>query len=390
MEGISNLFVSCGKIYNKLYCNNIADGTWIELELKTGVCKQLNATNIYLGNGWNNGGDYFLEEDGIVYLVENNMKRLAWYDTSLDEGGYYFLNGINYTDVLPNASCAVIYNHRLYIFPRFDTKIIVFNIQDKKIEKYIQISNIVYNHKKNFNIETALFPCGMHIKNSVWLFSPYCDSIVQYNLILNKMFIYKYPIDTGKCIDVSFFNDDFYILDIGGNIIKWSPLTQKQNIVMKTGKPYPAFGRVVVTEKNIWVLPAEENEIIFFDHLISKLVVYDEYPLNFHYILRFEHQSKYFRGCDDKEWYYFAMCASNYMLTINKYTGKAHWIKPIPVPWSERRKFLERLNYPEVSELQGYTLNNLINLTLEYTMQKNIKYINVGNKILNVTLGECK
>lgn len=76
---------------------------------------------------------------------------------------------------------------------------------------------------------------------------------------------------------------------------------------------------------------------------------------------------KYYGYCENSKFYYFAMHSGNYILSIEKESGKEKWLKPIRI--LEKRAIYNRNNHWksvcelkellwEISKLKEITTNN--------------------------------
>ena len=149
------------------------------------------------------------------------------------------------------------------------------------------------------------------------------------------------------CIHAIWKNGLFYILTIEGNIYTWDIKHSEIKVIFKyRGKmSYLNLSKIVVTDKNIWCLPAFGDDIVIISG--EKVNIYDSYPADFKYHDNI--RSRYYEYCEDRNNYYFAMHSANYILCINKDNGEERWFRPIE---------------PEIEEKIRYHIKN-ISLNME-------------------------
>lgn len=359
---ITNQFPYCGTMNGKMYCNLFSDGSIVEMDVDTGIMRQLNTTVISEPDCWSNGGRDYLYANGMIYIVENRRKRIACYDIENDNCSFYELNGHWYTLSIPNYTLATVFKDNIYIMPRFDKEVMVFCLKDRCVHSSydLPIGNVPIPSSEAVAkdpVSAAIFSNAKRLGNSVFLTCDMMRKIVIFNLCDGSISYKDYPTGLEKCIDLVINDGVFYFLSIYGNVY-WGDLNSGMFCHINIEREKLEFRRILVTNSQICLLPGTGKDIFIYSIVDKKLRTYDDYPDDFVYALRYPGMAKFFAGCEDDDWYYMAMCAQNYMLKVSKRTGEFRWIKPKNIPHEEKTQFYIKKGVSVINESDEYDLVN--------------------------------
>ena len=359
---ITNQFHSCGTMNGKMYCNLFSDGSIVEMDVDTGIMRQLNTTVISEPDCWSNGGMDYLYANGMIYIVENRRKKVACYDIKNDECKFYDLAGKWYTLSVPNYTLATIFEDNIYIFPRFDKEIMIFSLANNCMKDSFGLSIGDISVPSNDilaedPVSAAIFSNAKRLGENVFLTCDVLKKIVVFNF-WGRFILYKdYPVGLEQCADFIIKDDILYFLSVYGDVYSYNMASEEWNIISVHGDKFE-FGRFLVTDSNICLLPCLGNDILLYDIAGKEFNRYDNYPEDFVYALRYPGMAKFFGRCEDDEWYYMAMCAQNYMLKVSKRTGEFRWIKPKNIPHEEKTRFYSKKGVSVINESDEYDLVN--------------------------------
>ena len=355
---ITNQFHSCGIMNGRMYCNLFSDGSIVELDANTGTMRQLNTTVISEPDCWSNGGMDYLYANGKLYIVENRRKKIACYDIRHDECNFYELAGKWYTLAVPNYTLATIFKDNIYIFPRFDKEIMIFSLTDNCMQDSLYLSIDDVSVPSNDMLEedpvsAAIFSNAKRLGENVFLTCDALKKIVVFNF-RDRCILYKdYPMGLEQCVDFIIKDDILYFLSFYGDVYCYNMTRGEWNSLSVHGDKLE-FGRLLVTDSNICLLPCQGNDIVIYDIAGKEFYRYDEYPEDFVYALRYPGMAKFFGRCEDDDWYYMAMCAQNYMLKVSKHTGQLAWIKPQGISHDEKTRFYSKKGVSVINESAEY------------------------------------
>ena len=355
---ITNQFNSCGIMNGKMYCNLFSDGSIVELDANTGKMRQLNTTVISEPDCWSNGGMDYLYANGKLYIVENRRKKIACYDIRHDECNFYELAGKWYTLAVPNYTLATIFKDNIYIFPRFDKEIMIFSLANNCMKDSFCLSIGDISVPSNDILaedpaSAAIFSNAKRLGENVFLTCDVLKKIVVFNLGGRSISYKDYPVGLEQCADFIIKDDILYFLSVYGDVYSYSMASEDWNIISVHGDKLE-YGRLLVTDSNICLLPRQGNDIVIYDIAGKEFYRYDEYPEDFVYALRYPGMAKFFGRCEDDDWYYMAMCAQNYMLKVSKHTGQLAWIKPQGISSKEKTRFYIKKGVSVINESAEY------------------------------------
>ena len=361
------------------YLHNYLDGALLRMDMKTGQMELLD--------GFIDGDEVeslgaaccYIEADGGLYMVQKDVMYLMRYDLSSDKSEWWPLPCTYYTPTRPNTSLSILYNGEIYIFPAFSKQVYVFSLSEKKIVREFTLSAKSENTAQPWNplLEAdaplekfPLFAKGILLGTDVWLFPGTGNEIICYNLENNIQQNYVIPACETGYVDVCFHGDRFYMLSVTGAVATWSPGEGWQRLWDDRGVSGDCYGRLAATDQNIWLLPSvDRSDIEVYDFKSSTFMPCPMYPENFEYCRFMEGQGLYGLGCEDEDWYYFAMPAATDMLWVNKHTGQPHWLHPQAPNRESSMRVLARHKPRVILEQEEggiYSIDSMIEFMLRY------------------------
>lgn len=216
-------------------------------------------------------------------------------------------------------------NH-IYIIPRWERRVIqieAFHFKKKEINLAPEYGMKV--PVKQFTQFAAVYMEGC----TLWLFEAGNKQVDRLDIEKNIWIFYVLPIDIGNCADVCRGNECFYILTESNCLYIWNPKTNYCELFWKDEKYCVMaryFGKVLmIQQQKIILLPTFGDDIVSIDIQCGKCACYDGYPQDFIYLDN--KNGKYTNRFEDADYYYYPMWMSNYLLKINKKSGKIIWQK---------------------------------------------------------------
>lgn len=273
--------------------------------------------------------DEMLSDGENIYVLELNGERLLKWNLLTKKCDYFIIK----CGKMEWGNCAafVYYKENIFIFPKYRDSIIKIDVRTGELEKrkklYTEIkSNVSDDGKKEF----IYFNCGCSKKNLIWLFREQNNQLVVYDLDKDNWKKYTLSLNVEHCVHIAEHSGNIYFLNSRGKIYCWD----MKNDVMKlladcvdNRKIYDEFGRMAVTDKKIYLLPAQGENIICISTITGEKMIYQHYPKQFRYSIPND-WSKYYGYSEDEKYFYFAMRSANFILGIDKERGEIFWIKP--------------------------------------------------------------
>lgn len=279
--------------------------------------------------------DGMLNDRENIFVLELNGKRMLRYDITKNECFYY--NIYCGKKDWGNYAVHAIYKGCIYIFPTYADEIVMVDMQSGEVQKDSKLySKISTCENHGVQEDFSYFYCGCQVENSVWLFRRRGNLVVAYDMETYTWKEFRLSQEINNCEHVIQYADKLYILSSEGKIYSWNMVGESVVKVadcsgMETNGA--TFSRIVVTDKNIFLMPALGEDIFCIDLCTKQVRKYNEYPNGFAYCCP-KGWGKYYGYCDDGDDCYFAMRPANYMFSVNQRTGKERWIK-LKVPSSE-------------------------------------------------------
>ncbi len=379
-----SLFLTCTSIHKKLYSYTIFKSIPITIDMNTWEINLLEDLKNY-DQSFVAYTMVSIKDD--IFALELNGKRIMKYNINEKRCQYFDINCNKKS--WENYAGYATYEKYLYIFPRYQNKIIKINLESGKIQIVPKIYSDInfykeYKHPKAEK-ELEYFSCGCQCQNIMWLFQRQGNIVGAYDLKYNIYQEYRIPITFNDCVHAMCYKDMLYILSSEGRIYCWNHMIRTieeivdcscSNIVNQSN----IFSRIAITDESIFLLPSLENDIFYMDLKTKKLKKYVSYPVDFRYY-EVEGWSKYYGFCEDNKYYYFAMRSTNYLLVINKNTGRVKWIKPIFSSHKKYKKLYIKYNKNLLSELDCSIKDILFFLDDNSMKNKKESNINIGYQI---------
>lgn len=244
----------------------------------------------------------------------------------------------------------------------------------------------VFNAEKNEIMETVRcldnsggIQCACRVRNSVWILPKNEDMLYCYDLLKRSKQKYELHRVLHDCVHAVFQDGCIYILNRFGKIYIWNINERKLSEITVSETEHDeelSMSRIIAAGNKLILLPGKNSTIKILDLIAEKVEIYHDYPENFYdqtVWLRF------YGYCEDEKYYYFAMCASNYLLKIEKRSGELIWIKP---EYSKRKEI--RFHYERNKGILGESSFCELHDLIRYLPQ-NKKYqgsmADIGGKI---------
>lgn len=370
MIHLQNLFPSCAINDKKImyYVTHIEHAIK-EVDLKNLEVRYLDNPENYDPTEWE-GIDKIISNNNNLYLFEQNGKRILEYSLSKKTSRCFNLECDRYN--CNNWCMCTVYNDMIFIFPSFINKVIKVNLISGGIEEKEELCpkiNYKFNQEKDrfspggiiIEMPHRLYSCGCKIGNDIWIFTERKGLVLKYELKKEKCIQYLLPINIKGCIHAIWKNGVFYILGTEGSVYSWNHINDKTKIIFdsKEKYQYPYFGKIAVTDNNIWMLPAFGDEIFIVNLKSGENTIYSSYPKDYKYY-EDPNMCKFYDYSEDENNYYFAMQCANYILAIEKKNGKEKWLRPIEPDLRNKIKYYKGLNIQQYEEtefgIKGYLL----------------------------------
>lgn len=310
------LTTNCTIIDNKLFCVEAYGGALVMIEPTSGKsdCYEIMdgfiPRKILLI-------DFMDAFKGKVYALDSTGRNLVIFDLSKHYCDYVPLNCAYEPKI--NFVAFERYESDYYIFPKYGNQILKYNIE----------KNIVTPISKYFDCVDEV-QCACRIENNIWVLPKSTGNIYCYRLPDMDVKVYRLGMMLRNCVHACFWNGYIYILEEFGVIYRWDikkKLLQITTVLESDNDEKKSMSRVVCAGNKIILLPAYGYDIKILDLETKQIEVYKDYPGDLIYYKT--NWLKYYGYCEDKEYYYFAMCAGNYTLMIKKQSGELIWMKPV-------------------------------------------------------------
>lgn len=266
--------------------------------------------------------DSMIADEDYIYWVEQDGKRLFEYNIRNDECEIYLMPEVP----MIKWSCfaaVCIRNHKIYFFAKYTNKLIVFNTKNKEFREKDEL----YNHIQNLdqNNQMPLIECFSQDKDEMYLFLPGGNKIVKYNLDNENTEEIELTESLGKVQCAVWKHNIFYILNVDGEIRLFDRNFIKLKEIKCDTISNNSYGRIVLTDTKLFVLPALADKIQIVDLNHFKVETLDDYPDDFKY----ENKEwwKYIGYTENNQYIWIANRMSNYILRINKDTEQIEWWK---------------------------------------------------------------
>lgn len=266
-----------------------------------------------------------------LYFADNLGKALLEYDVRSNLYQIYEIDCCIKDD--NNIACVVQGDGRVFVISQYKGTIFVLDTANKRIER----EEIVEKRIKDlYGESTDVIIRAWGIGEYIYMFINAADKcyICKYNMKKRELEeisekVFPYNMRCAYC-----FRQKLYILKDDVTLCIWNTANNKTQTIEMAAlesllkgeklKYAYAFSALAVTQKNIWLFPAGENDDIYiFDLLGNSAYVYNEYPSDFFYLDK--KRSKYTDIKERGGQIYVAARLSNYYLTIDVGTGHGIW-----------------------------------------------------------------
>lgn len=375
-DNLKTLFPACVSYDGKLYCITHVEHCMKKIDIEEGIVDYVDNPIGFNPRKWC-GADKIFYSDGKIYLFEEYEKKIIEYAILEKKTRSFKLDcniGLN-----DNIAACAIWEEKIFVFLYSEMKVIKINLQsggeEYKEYAYVPRADVLSKEKSNYRfgeivIPSRLISCGIQIRNKMWIFTERTQYVFCYDLSMDRIDVFFLPGEIQSCIHSIWKNGCFYILNASGNIYSWNPWNNKMEILWDCKKKYmyPYFFKIIVTNKNIWILPCYGNDIFILDIETGKKEVYDDYPKDFYYGGKID-RSRYYEYCRDEHNYYLAMHSANYILIIEESSGKAKWLKPIEPNVSKKIRYFF-MNYEGLVYESEFRLKELIKVERYYNQER--------------------
>lgn len=322
------LFSNCVLVDKELYFFDSYDGMPAKMNLNSGQVFYLNLPyNYNITN--DNVADLILQNNKKIYILQNAGNNLSEYNLEQNTCRQFNINCAY--QPWGNFAAATIFEAKLYIFTRYENKIVKFDTNTDKICEKIYIPGE----------GRAFFGCRVY--KTMWLFPRIGDNVVAYDMQTDEVYTHRLPMKLEECVYAIQEEGKIYILNQYGMIYIWNLKKNNMEVVDKAEASEHVIsntvGRIVYTNHKLVILPSFGNDIKILDLIKNTVEIYSGYPNDFKYFTELK-WAKYNGVCEDSEYFYFALRLSNYLLRIQKNNATLDWIKPIFPDENEKIKIL--------------------------------------------------
>lgn len=328
-----------------------------KLNLKKNIAEYIDNPEGYIPEEWS-GIDKIWGYEDKLYLFEQNGDRMLEYSLRDQKSRCFLLNcGMHSCD---NWAAFTVCNNVLFAFASYLNRIIKIELNSGELKKdSFPIDDIFKLEKKletlnkgKNKIPCKLFSCGCRVDDDIWLFMEQNTYVLKYNLFSGECKTYSLPEEIRGCNYAVWKENIFYILSNEGNVYLWNPLKAKKEILFDSeNRNYPYFSKLIVTDTNIWIMPYMGEDIYVVNLKDRGFCKYDRYPNDFSY-LEDPNRSKYYEYTEDEENVYFAMHSANYVLCIERKSGKEKWIKPKEPELEEEIRYCKSCGMSQYDEFE--------------------------------------
>lgn len=295
---------------NKIYTQNSEYNLWVSIDRFTGKMSLLKNIKNY-NKIQVRELRYITEYADAIYRLDFDCAHIIEYNLKDNKCETYFMG-----DMYQGKFYAITYNEHIYIYPFQKNVIICFNMINKKIE----IKN------REDSITGIEFYTACQVDKNIFFFSE--NEIIKVDYTGKKLENYKIPLKMSKCINALYQQEKIYALSDCGMILEWDLINNEMQIIRAKENEFMEFGQLICTKKYIWLLPCFGEGIIKIDLENRKNEEIIEYPDNLIYNAP-ANWNKYGEKIETEEEYIVPCHSSQYILIINKNSGKEEWLKII-------------------------------------------------------------
>lgn len=310
------LFSNCTIVQNELFMVGVLGGLPAKMSLDNSRIDYCDFLDGFIFRKKNVIVDYIDYFQNKVYMLDSGESTIIIWDLGRLICQYVALGGCHRH--WTNFAAFERYQTDYYIFPKYENRILVFHTDRNEITEII-------GYLDDFDE----VQCICRVKDCVWVLPKDADVIYCNDLASGKREKYELKKKIEKCVHAVYGNDSIYILNMFGTIYRWDiekAELQEITLLRTEAEEKLSMNRIICAGNKLILLPALGNEIRILDIETERAIVFHNYPDGFFYSQT--DWFKYYGYCEDKNYYYFAACAGNYLLKIRKKTGELIWTKP--------------------------------------------------------------
>lgn len=309
------LFSNCILIQNRLFSEGILGGIPVLMDLDSGIIDVCSLGNRFVFSIKNTVVDFFDSFENKVYALDSGEDQLVIWDLEKKSCHAVFLGCSHKTWI--NFAALERVEQNYYIFPKYENRVLIYHIDTNEITETLG------------DWEIKEIQCTCRVNNSVWILPKDSDVMYCYDLDERKSKVYNLKKMIRNCVHAIYHDGCIYILNMCGEIYQWDidkTVLRVITCLETISNEIEYMSRIVYAGNKLILLPAYGENIYIVDMTTGQAEIYRAYPDDFYYY----HTGwlKYYGYCENKEYYYFALCAGNYLLKIEKISGELIWIKP--------------------------------------------------------------
>lgn len=227
----------------------------ITMDMKTMKCTYKVQIPITAENAFRCNPSIYVYEQK-VFLLPDYGKEVWLFDVK--EEKLYEIELVNKNKVAIQTSAKWVYNERLYFVSLGLRKLVIIDVQTKKVERYVDI----------FDVIGAFSPAFERIENTVYLASRTSNIILELNLETESLKYYSIPEMRGGIGTICFDGRAFWLSGCEKNFYKWNK--EDNTVVFENfSKDFYVYDRTSVpiktyNEKDVMPFP------IFFKSILLK------------------------------------------------------------------------------------------------------------------------
>lgn len=211
---------------------------------------------------------HMLRKDNDLYFIPHATDSIVRYNIVTNKQRSIRINNGNL-----GALSACIYRDNIYIPISLSGSIVKYNINTNEIKRFDTLLNTT-------NQEQPIFFYMTQIDNYIFIPCIQDNRIVIWDMNLDYMNIAQVPFIQDGCLDITFFNDNIYVLTYGErNIWKWN---RKDNTIECICKNTGSM-RIYAYSNNLFMIPATAENICCID-LITLQMKEISYPNGFRFL----------------------------------------------------------------------------------------------------------
>ena len=181
----------------------------ITMDMKTMKCTYKVQIPITAENAFRCNPSIYVYEQK-VFLLPDYGKEVWLFDVK--EEKLYEIELVNKNKVAIQTSAKWVYNERLYFVSLGLRKLVIIDVQTKKVERYVDI----------FDVIGAFSPAFERIENTVYLASRTSNIILELNLETESLKYYSIPEMRGGIGTICFDGRAFWLSGCEKNFYKWN------------------------------------------------------------------------------------------------------------------------------------------------------------------------